>query len=156
MSTFLKTLDVELQDHITKTFEETNLDYSFETIPNTNYFESEQLQNKIHTLHKISLEFTQDADIEMMMKAWDDRYQSFFDKLTILLFNPEHIINRIRVHNKWLVLFPTVEDLKDFKMLDELLDEIFKEFTVPNIKKTSNKPPKTERGRSFFSLSMLQ
>ncbi len=49
ISAFKKTLDAELQDHITKTFDETNLAYSFDTIPDINYYESKELQNKIYT-----------------------------------------------------------------------------------------------------------
>jgi hypothetical protein len=59
--------------------------------------------------------------------------------LAILHFNPEHIINKIKIYNKWLSIFPTVGELKNFKLTEELIDGIFKEFTFSSIKKTSNK-----------------
>jgi hypothetical protein len=69
--------------------------------------------------------------------GWNERYDFFFEKLSVLIHNEENIYNKISQFNKWKEIFPSDDQLNKVKLNDELIERIFTEYHFKDLKKDS-------------------
>jgi hypothetical protein len=131
-------------------FDETNLGYSYNSIPIIQPEDVETIQNRICGLcasieDKITIKkyyyikkFKESAkDNEYLQIGWDNRYDFFFDRINELAFEENNIFNKIKDFNKWNSIFPDDKSLSKVKLNEELINQIFNEFHFKNVSKIS-------------------
>ena len=101
-----------------------------------------KFNNKLIIFNKITRN-TNKLDIQEKLKCgWDNRYDYFFQKLSLFNYNNTRIINiifdDIKLFNKWDSIFPTNEQLNEVKLSDDLRAKIFKKFHFVNLVETSH------------------
>ena len=64
-------------------------------------------------------------DEDCLAFGWDNRYNTFFEKLTKIKGDENHLYNQIQQVNGWSSCFPSDELLNKAKLNEELIEEIF-------------------------------
>ena len=142
-------LRTDLEAYFTKYYADCNLAYSYDTIPDIDSIQSEEITQRIFeskaTLEdKISqkkyfykMQFT-NANSEELSIGWDKRYSFFFDKIKLIIHEAEeNLYFKIQEFNKWDSIFPEDAQLNKVKLNDELVDEIFKQYHFKDLTKAS-------------------
>jgi hypothetical protein len=80
--------------------------------------------------------FTEDTPASILADIWDEKYSFFFQRMSSILTEKNHLFNCIADFNKYNNLFPT--DVKKLKLNDELKSRIFKEFSFKFITPSSS------------------
>lgn len=142
-----------LDSYFDKYYEECNLGYSYETIPDIDVYESEEINQRIYSLtatledkiaqkkyfYKMQFE---NPDAEELATGWNNKYSFFFDKLKNIVNDPENnLYTKIKNFNKWESIFPSDEQLNKVKLNDDLVDQIFKEYHFKDLSKASKPKP---------------
>ena len=157
-STSSEVLSNTISKYIDELLSECCVGFSYANIDDIDARYAELITNKImiqtaEMMEKImlrkyffELEFTKDAadlydhDSEISLdRIWDDKYLFFFDRLKYIKTNPDNLFSRISAFNKFKNLFPTEKEFKSVKLSDDLIAEIFREFTFKFITPTSSK-----------------
>jgi hypothetical protein len=146
----VEAIDGSLESYFKKLFDETNLGYSYNSIPIIQPEDVETIQNRICGLcasieDKITIKkyyyikkFKESAkDNEYLQIGWDNRYDFFFDRINELAFEENNIFNKIKDFNKWNSIFPDDKSLSKVKLNEELINQIFNEFHFKNVSKIS-------------------
>ena len=124
----VETIDGSLESYFKKLFDETNLGFSYNSIPIIQPEDVETIQNKICSLcatieDKITIKkyfyikkFKESAkDNENLQIGWDNRYDFFFDRINELVFDETNIFNKIKDFNNWNSIFPDDKSLSKVK-----------------------------------------
>ena len=127
-------LDAKLSEYITNLFMDSDIEYTFNTIPDITINEVDEIQKKTYALNstleeKLSLQkfyfknkFINGADIDNLCLGWDNRYNLFFDKIANFIFEDNHILLKNSKYNNWLNIFPDDKQLNNIKMDDIIID----------------------------------
>ena len=145
-------LDAKLSEYITNLFMDSDIEYTFNTIPDITINEVDEIQKKTYALNstleeKLSLQkfyfknkFINGADIDNLCLGWDNRYNLFFDKIANFIFEDNHILLKNSKYNNWLNIFPDDKQLNNIKMDDIIIDGFFDSFHYVKLNKKSSKP----------------
>lgn len=137
-------VEKELQDDLTKC----DMTVYYNDIPELTELDVDKIQKKCiiqeaSMLEKYQLNkyyfknsFTEDVESNTLAEIWDDKYQMTIRRIGTTLIEEQNVFNAIARHNNLTQLFPT--DILKTKLTDELIDDIFKEFSFKFVSKKSS------------------
>jgi hypothetical protein len=164
-------LDDELDKEIKKMFQPSEFAYCFKKIPDIKtYQQMEDLQQKLYSFtatleDKLMIQkaffvkkFKPGVTQEQLATAWDNRYDMFFDRLTILMKSTDTVFHDIMKLNRWGSIIPdTDEALDNVKVNDQIKKRILQEFHFPDIHmKTTDKIFVRNAFNTFFSKQVVK
>jgi len=76
-------------------------------------------------------------DEDEMAYGFDNRFNFFFERLSKIKHDNEHLYYKIAEYNNWNCIFPTDDQINKVKLNGELIDRIFNEYDFKDIKKNS-------------------
>ena len=144
-------IDKELNKYFKKVFDESHLDYSYDTIKTITEEEYSDYERRIFN-REASLQdkvivrkywyqrkFKPNSSSDLLAEAWEKRYTLFFDGLTQLLKDKSNVFEKIRAFNNWESMIPTDIELNKVKLDTDLTKEIFEKFHFANLTEKSSK-----------------
>lgn len=138
------TIEKEL-NHI---LESQSIGMTYDNIPDIDWSQAEHIEDLCfcqqatmcdkYSLNKYYFKksFTEDTPASILADIWDEKYSFFFQRMSSILTEKNHLFNCIADFNKYNNLFPT--DVKKLKLNDELKSRIFKEFSFKFITPSSS------------------
>lgn len=155
-----------VQKELRKMLDEQELGVSYTAISDIDWSQAECIEEECFTqqatmMDKCALnkyyfkKSFKDADENMLSQIWDSKYLFFFQRMSLILSDKNHIFNKIAELNKLPHLFPV--DVKKTKLNDELKTQIFKEFSFKYITKESFTPKIVkEIYNTYFTKHIIQ
>ena len=140
--------NAELDKYFKTLFEDDNIYYGYNHIPNVSYEELGEIEQRI-CLQTATTEDKaiikkyyykkqfEKVDEIALATGWDNRYNFFFERVSELNHKENNIYSCIQNFNKWESIFPSDEQLNKVKLNDELIDRIFEEYHFKDLKKNS-------------------
>lgn len=162
---------IEIDEAISKEFktllEQQQVGFSYSNIEDIDYDCAEVLQQKCvwqeATMYeKIQLrkyyfnkQFTEETTEEQLAQIWDSNSLFFFERMNIILNDDHHIFRKIQDFNQLPTCFPI--DIKKTKLNDNILDDIFNNFSFRTITKNSDtKKILKEIYNTYFSKNIIK
>ena len=138
----------ELDQEFKTLFEESNMYYGYADIPDINESQLLVLQSKLciqmaTTEDKAKIKkyyykrLFDEIDEDDLEFGWNERYNTFFERLNKLIQNEEHLYFKIAEYNSWNSIFPSDEQINKVKLNDDLINRIFVEYTFKDLTKNS-------------------
>ncbi len=130
-------------------FKNSDIGYSFDKLKNITFDESEEIKHKINSSvatmdDKLTLQkyffigsFVKTVDKNILADAWDDKYNSFFHNVEKLAYGGNIIFNDIMKFNNWLSIIPTNQQLKQVKLNDDIINNMFEKYKYIDLTKKS-------------------
>jgi len=156
-----------IEKEITDILNKQQCSIGYEQIPDINFSLAEIIEHKCiaqdatmmekYALNKYYFKksFLDDTESNKLKEIWDTKYSFFFQRLTQILMNKEHLFNKIAKENSLSQLFPV--DVKKMRYSKELLKDIFNEFSFKFI--TASSSPKkitNEIFNTYFSKHIIK
>jgi len=147
-----RVINAELDKYVNKLLDDANCSMSYESIPAIDNATSVLLQQKMFSqsasmmdkfmLKKyfFKLNFTNEVDDNDLLFLWEHKYTYVVERMKKMYQNPNNIFTKIQQFNKWKYIIPTSSDeFNNVKLTTELIDEIFNNFKLKNLTRTSSK-----------------
>jgi hypothetical protein len=91
--------------------------------------------NKYYYLNK----FINTADTELLAQGFNERYNSFFEQIEMMIFeSEENLLYQIQQFNKWANIIPSNHELQFIEINEELQKEIHDSYHFSKVSKTNN------------------
>lgn len=146
-----KTDDFQINDKVRKELDDLiknqQIGITYSNIPDIDFSQAENIENKCFAQQATMMEkymlnkyyfkksFTEEAN-DKLGEIWDENFTFFFQRLSQVLTNEQHLFNKIASENKLKQLFPV--DIKKTKLSKELKEEIFTQFSFKFITSASS------------------
>jgi len=135
----LNKYECEAANDIDDLLKEESLTYTFDTIDNITSSQADEIQTNIinHIAtgnEKIKLRkyffikkfnVVNENDMYNISKAWDKRFNFFFESLEYLSYDKNNIFEQIKMHNNWESYFPTDKQIDNVKLNETIINNIF-------------------------------
>lgn len=165
-----KTDDLKINENVRKELEELVSNHlvsvTYSKIPEIDFSQAEHIENKCFAQQATMMEkymlnkyyfkksFTQEAE-DMLPDIWDENFTFFFQRLSQVLTNEQHLFNKIAAENKLPQLFPVA--IKKTKLSNDIKDEIFSQFSFKYITaSSSNNKILTDIYNTYFSKHIIK